>query len=42
MDLIVSPAGIARFGAWECRCALGRGGLSRDKHEGDGAAPIGS
>ncbi|HTH97638.1 MAG TPA: L,D-transpeptidase family protein [Stellaceae bacterium] len=42
MDLIVSSAGIARFGTWECRCALGRGGLSRDKHEGDGATPVGS
>lgn len=42
MDLIVDPAGVLTFGGRECRCALGRGGITRDKHEGDGATPAGS
>ena len=29
------------FGAWDFPCALGRSGLRDDKHEGDGATPIG-
>lgn len=41
MDLIVSAAGIARFGKLECRCALGRGGVRVDKREGDGTTPAG-
>ena len=41
MDLIVSASGEARWGALRFRCALGRGGLERDKREGDGATPIG-
>ncbi|GGF32355.1 hypothetical protein GCM10011611_43200 [Aliidongia dinghuensis] len=42
MDLLVSGDGVARFGAHTVRCALGRGGLSADKREGDGATPIGA
>jgi len=42
MDLIVSASGEARWGKHRLRCALGRGGLGRDKREGDGATPIGA
>lgn len=43
-DLIVAPSGdrwtlTALSGRW--RCAVGRGGISADKREGDGATPIG-
>ena len=31
----------ARFGEREWRCAVGRGGVRRDKREGDGATPAG-
>lgn len=41
MRLVVTPDGRARFGPWEMRCALGRGGVARDKREGDGATPAG-
>ena len=44
MDLIVAPSeGIwsltALSGRW--RCAIGRGGVSAEKREGDGATPVG-
>lgn len=42
MDLLVSSDGTARFGDTHCRCALGHGGVSETKREGDGATPIGS
>jgi len=42
MDLLVSSDGTARFGNFQCRCALGHGGVSDAKREGDGATPIGS
>jgi len=42
MDLIVSAAGEARWRELRFRCALGKGGLKRDKREGDGATPIGA
>lgn len=41
MHLLISGDGVARWGRRRWRCALGRGGLTRDKHEGDGATPIG-
>jgi L,D-peptidoglycan transpeptidase YkuD (ErfK/YbiS/YcfS/YnhG family) len=41
MDLIVLPSGQARWGGLRVRCALGRGGITRNKREGDGATPIG-
>jgi L,D-peptidoglycan transpeptidase YkuD (ErfK/YbiS/YcfS/YnhG family) len=41
MDLLVSSDGTARFADRLCRCALGRGGVSEAKSEGDGATPIG-
>ena len=40
-DLIVGPAGIARFAGHSLPCAIGRGGIRRDKREGDGATPVG-
>lgn len=43
-DITVGPAAggwRARFGAHEYRCAVGRGGVVRDKREGDGATPAG-
>lgn len=42
MDLLVEPAGWASWGALRLRCALGKGGVSTAKHEGDGATPIGA
>ena len=42
MDLIVSASREARWGKRRLRCAFGRGGLARDKREGDGATPIGA
>jgi len=42
MDLLVSGDGTARFADGIFRCALGRGGLSETKREGDGATPIGA
>lgn len=41
MDLIVAAPGTALWGTRGMRCALGRAGISRDKHEGDGATPAG-
>jgi L,D-peptidoglycan transpeptidase YkuD (ErfK/YbiS/YcfS/YnhG family) len=42
MDLIVEPAGWARWGARRMRCALGKGGVRTAKREGDGATPAGA
>ncbi|MFZ4768461.1 MAG: L,D-transpeptidase family protein, partial [Roseimicrobium sp.] len=42
MDLIVSGAGVARMAGRSFRCAVGRGGVSSAKREGDGATPIGT
>jgi L,D-peptidoglycan transpeptidase YkuD (ErfK/YbiS/YcfS/YnhG family) len=42
VDIVVSPSGIARVAGAEFRCALGRGGVKRDKREGDGATPAGA
>lgn len=39
-DLVVTPTG-CRFLGRRIPCVIGRGGLSRDKHEGDGATPLG-
>ncbi len=45
-DLVVRPgaghsATLLAFGA-EYRCAIGRAGVRADKHEGDGATPVGT
>jgi L,D-peptidoglycan transpeptidase YkuD (ErfK/YbiS/YcfS/YnhG family) len=42
MDLVVSAAGIGLWGERRLRCALGRGGIGTEKHEGDGATPAGA
>ena len=45
MIALVRPTGpsqgVLRLGREEWRCALGRGGVRRDKAEGDGATPAG-
>jgi len=41
-NIRVHQDGRFEFAGKRFRCALGRGGLSADKHEGDGATPIGS
>lgn len=42
MDLFVTADGAASWNGRRMRCALGRGGVRADKHEGDGATPAGS
>jgi L,D-peptidoglycan transpeptidase YkuD (ErfK/YbiS/YcfS/YnhG family) len=42
MNLLVDPSGVAIWGGVRLRCALGRGGVGRDKREGDGVTPEGS
>ncbi|MGH6989840.1 MAG: L,D-transpeptidase family protein [Stellaceae bacterium] len=42
MDLIVFEDGHAEWGGRRFPCAMGRGGIRRDKREGDGATPAGS
>ncbi|WP_108861117.1 L,D-transpeptidase [Ruegeria sp. Alg231-54] len=39
-DLVLTPRGI-RFAGRLFPCSIGKGGLTDDKHEGDGATPIG-
>lgn len=41
MDLLVDNSGLATWGSWRMRCALGRSGISAQKREGDGATPVG-
>ena len=41
MKFIVNPLGFIVFSGIRMRCALGRGGLSTHKREGDGATPVG-
>lgn len=41
-DIQVFSSGYAVLGARRYRCAIGRGGVKVDKHEGDGASPIGA
>lgn len=42
MDLVVEPAGWARWGAGRFRCAIGKSGIRAAKREGDGATPAGA
>jgi L,D-peptidoglycan transpeptidase YkuD (ErfK/YbiS/YcfS/YnhG family) len=42
VNLVVEPSGIAVWGGLRLRCAIGRGGIGRDKREGDGMTPMGS
>ncbi|MDN5787737.1 L,D-transpeptidase [Pseudorhodobacter sp.] len=39
-DLVLTPTGL-RFAGRRFACTIGRGGLTRDKREGDGATPEG-
>jgi L,D-peptidoglycan transpeptidase YkuD (ErfK/YbiS/YcfS/YnhG family) len=41
VDIVVTPARIAQVGVSRFRCALGRGGIAGNKHEGDGVTPVG-
>ncbi len=41
MDILVHPPGIVTWPGHRVRCALGRGGIGNDKHEGDGRTPQG-
>ena len=41
-NILISATGFASMGVKRFRCAIGRGGLKRDKQEGDGATPIGT
>jgi L,D-peptidoglycan transpeptidase YkuD (ErfK/YbiS/YcfS/YnhG family) len=41
MDIHVDPRGLLAWPRATVRCALGRGGVVRDKREGDGATPAG-
>ena len=40
-QIAVDPAGWLSFEGFRFRCALGKGGVTADKREGDGATPIG-
>ena len=40
-ELVVSPAGEARWKKRRFRCAIGERGVVADKREGDGATPVG-
>lgn len=40
-DLVLTPTGLL-FAGRRFACTIGRGGLTRDKREGDGATPIGT
>lgn len=41
MDIVVTPNGTLSYPDKTVRCALGRGGVSGAKTEGDGATPVG-
>lgn len=41
MDMVVTPDGRLTWRGGVMRCAIGRGGLTADKREGDGATPVG-
>jgi len=40
-QITVDPAGWLSFEGFRFRCALGKGGVTADKREGDGATPLG-
>ena len=41
MEVLVDPSGWLKLSDRRLRCALGKGGIKQDKHEGDGATPVG-
>ncbi|MFN3230625.1 MAG: L,D-transpeptidase [Alphaproteobacteria bacterium] len=42
MDIVVTGDGWLQWGDTQVRCALGKGGLSLNKKEGDGTTPVGT
>ena len=42
MEIIVTADGLMQVGVYTYKCAIGRGGFVREKHEGDGGTPIGA
>lgn len=42
MDILVFAEGRLRWNGHDVRCALGRGGVTPHKREGDGATPVGA
>jgi L,D-peptidoglycan transpeptidase YkuD (ErfK/YbiS/YcfS/YnhG family) len=42
LDIVVSPSRTAQMGRARFRCAVGRGGIKREKREGDGVTPAGT
>lgn len=42
MRIVVDRHGFVRWQGKRARCALGKGGIRRDKREGDGATPAGT
>ncbi len=40
-DILVYPSGKLVFNGKEYKCSLGRGGVKKEKVEGDGATPVG-
>lgn len=41
MNIVITAADQLQYFDKTYRCVIGRGGFTRDKHEGDGATPIG-
>ncbi len=41
MNILVSIGGVLTWNKKKYRCALGKGGITGDKKEGDGATPVG-
>ena len=41
MNILINPSGQLSWQGKNFKCALGRGGIVKDKKEGDGATPVG-
>ncbi len=41
MNLVIHPSGFAEWNGLRLRCAIGGGGISRKRREGDGITPVG-
>ena len=42
VDIVVTRSRFAQVGQRRVRCAVGRGGIGSNKHEGDGITPVGA